>query len=379
MPLDTLEVRVSLQKLLLGLIVIIVPLSVVGLYITSQSVSSLEDQNGAHLRAVAQATSATVSQFIDHLVTEVGSIALAPALLDSVSATDRLYQHMGDAAIREQIAARENQWATPAADSLVKQILTSPSAGYLRAYREVDPRLLRIWVTDERGAIVAATDRPEHYDQGKQDYWQAVYAQGRGSNNISSILYDERNNSNYISIGMPMFDQSSGQVLGVVNAWVDVSGLSSLLTKTSLDRNAPILLVSNDGTVIAGPNVSIANKLKSDEYGTIRDALTTVQGRQSGHVLATTPAGRRLAGFADPGLRQSYPNLGWTVVVSMDERDATAPVRTVERFAICMVAFSLLMLTLLAVYFFLHRRQQAPEIETLHTERPQSKRMSASG
>jgi hypothetical protein len=31
MPLDTLEVRVSLQKLLLGLVVVIVPLSLVGL------------------------------------------------------------------------------------------------------------------------------------------------------------------------------------------------------------------------------------------------------------------------------------------------------------------------------------------------------------
>ena len=31
-----------------------------------------------------------------------------------------------------------------------------------------------------------------------------------------------------------------------------------------------------------------------------------------------------------------------------------------------MVALSVVMLTLLAVYFFLHRRQQVPEIETLH-------------
>jgi hypothetical protein len=43
-----------------------------------------------------------------------------------------------------------------------------------------------------------------------------------------------------------------------------------------------------------------------------------------------------------------------------------------------MVALSVVMLTLLAVYFFLHRRQQVPEIETLHTQEPASKKMSAS-
>lgn len=377
MPFDSLEIRVSLQRLLLGLVVVIVPLSLVGLYITSESVSSQEEANGTHLGAVAQAASGTVSQYIDNLVTEVGSIALAPALLDTVSAAGRSYQGLSAVAIRERIDAQENKWDAPTAGPMVKAILTSPAAGYLRAYREVDPRLLRIWVTDESGAIVAATDKPERYFQGKQDYWQAVYAQGRGSNNISGILYDARNNSNYIRVGMPIFEQSSGQLLGVVNAWVDVSGLSLLLTKASSDRNLPILLVSDDGTVIAGPNIGPSNKLKSEEFGAVRDALTSLQGRQTGRVIATTPGGKRLVGFADTGLKQSYPNLGWTVVVSMDEREAIAPIRPVLRFAFFMVALSLMMLTLLTVYFFLHRREPVPEIEVLQAKQPPT-RMSAS-
>jgi hypothetical protein len=137
-------------------------------------------------------------------------------------------------------------------------------------------------------------------------------------------------------------------------------------------------LVSEDGTVIAGPNVERSNKLKSEEYGAVRDALASVQGRQVGHVIATTSGGKRLAGFADTGLKQAYPNLDWTVLVSLDERDATAPIRPVIRFAFSMVALSMVMLTLLAVYFSLHRRQQVPKIETLDTREPPAKKMSAS-
>ena len=378
MPLDTFEVRVSLPKLLLGLVVVIVPLSLVGLYITSESVSSQEEANGTHLRAVAQATSGAIAQFIDNFVTEVGSVALAPAVLDAVSGADRSYQNMGDAAIRDRIDTQESKWGKPAADPMVRSILSSPAAAYLRTYREVDPRLMRIWVTDEIGAIVAATDKPEHYFQGQQEYWQAVYAQGRGRNNVTSVQYDERNSVNYISVGMPIFEQLSGKFLGVVNAWVDTSGLTSLLTTASLDRNTPALLVKEDGTTIAGPNVALSNKLKSEEYPAVRDALATIAGRQSGHVVAITSGGKRLAGFADTGLKQSYPNLGWTVVVSMDEREATGPIRPVVRFAFFMVALSLVMLTLLAVYFFLHRQQQVPEIEVLKTQQPPPKKMSAS-
>lgn len=376
MAVDSLEIRLSLQKLLLSLVVVIVPLSLVGLYITSESVSSQEESNGTQLRAIAQATSRGVAQYIDNLVTEVGSVALAPAILEAVSGANRSYQNLGEVAIHDRIDAQESKWGKQGADPMIKSILTSQAAGYLRAYREVDARLMRIWVTDEIGAIVAATDKPEHYFQGGQDYWQAVYAQGRGRSNVTSGLFDDRSNASYISIGMPIFDQSSGQVLGVVNAWVNASGLSSLLTTASFDRN-PILLIGGDGIAIAGLGAQPSNKLKSEEYTAVREAIAMNRVRQSGHVVASTSRGKRLIGFADTGLEQMYPNLGWMVLVSMDQRDATAPIRPVLRFAFLMVVLSLLMLTLLAVYLFLHRRQQVAEIEVLKTPQP-PKSMSAS-
>jgi hypothetical protein len=43
-----------------------------------------------------------------------------------------------------------------------------------------------------------------------------------------------------------------------------------------------------------------------------------------------------------------------------------------------MVALSMVMLTLVAVYFLLHKRQHVPEIETLHTRESVAKKMSAS-
>ena len=104
-------------------------------------------------------------------------------------------------------------------------------------------------------------------------------------------------------------------------------------------------------------------QMKSEEYGAVRDALGTLQGRQAGYVIASMRGGNRIVGFADAGLTPSYSNLSWFVMVSQSEREVLAPVRPVEYFAILMVVVGLLMVTLLAAYFFLHRTQEIADIE----------------
>jgi len=103
--------------------------------------------------------------------------------------------------------------------------------------------------------------------------------------------------------------------------------------------------------------------VKSEEYGAVRDALGTLQGRQASYAIAGMREGNRIVGFADTGLSESYSNLRWFVMVSQSEREALAPVRAVGYFAILMVVVGLLMVTLLAAYFFLYRTQEMADIE----------------
>ncbi|MGA7381948.1 MAG: hypothetical protein WBX03_13950, partial [Terriglobales bacterium] len=121
-------------------------------------------------------------------------------------------------------------------------------------------------------------------------------------------------------------------------------------------------------TIVSALNVAPSMKLKSEEYAAVRDALGSLQGRQAGYVIAPMRGGGRIMGFADTGLKQIYPNLAWVVMVSQDEREALASVRTLGYFAILMVLVGLLMVTLLAAYFFLHRKQQLADIEMANPE-----------
>ena len=369
MPFDALEIRISLQKLLIGLILIIVPLSVVGLYLTSDAETSLKQTIGAHFRSIAQAEGMATSQFINDQVLDVAALAMNPAVVEATTA-QKVRKRPDDAAIAARVGRIESTWETPQVDPLVKEILSAPTSQVLRHHREMEPRILKIVVADETGATVAATDKPLHYVQSNEVHWQAVYGEGRGGIYISEIRYDDQTKAHYLQIGMPVLEEGTSRFIGAVSALVDVSGLLSRFQRGEIGQTARIMLIRDDGTVISAPNMDPSLRLKSDEYATVHDVLGTPQGRQAGYVVAGMRGGNRIVGFADIGLKRAYPNLGWLILVSQDEREALAPLLGLGHFALLMVVLALLMLTLLTVYFFLHRRQGFEDIEVQTAEEP---------
>ena len=180
MPFDTLELRISLQKLLIGLTLVIVPLSFVGLYLASQAEASLEQTLGTHFRSVAQSDSMATSQFINDRVLDVAALASNPTVVDAITTAQRSHNGLDDSVIKARVEKIESTWETPQVDPLVKQILLSPTSQVLQRHREAEPRILKILVADETGATVAATDKPLHYVQPNEVYWRAVYGEGRG-------------------------------------------------------------------------------------------------------------------------------------------------------------------------------------------------------
>src|SRR5271167_2444395 len=98
MPLDTFEVRISLEKLLIVLIVILVPLNFIGLYLTMASHSAVEQTTGTLFRDIAQSNAIAARQFVDDRVTNVAAIATQPAVVDAIVAANHTFAQINDAA-----------------------------------------------------------------------------------------------------------------------------------------------------------------------------------------------------------------------------------------------------------------------------------------
>lgn len=364
------ELRVSLPKLLIGLLLTVVPISVLGLYSIAQSQKSLERTIGHYFKTIAEGTAVETAHFITDRVIDVGVLAAQPAIIEAVLASNRSYQGMTDAAIAAKIEKIDKTWNTTAADSIVKEMLGTRASRLLRRDHDLDPRILRITVTDAKGANAAMSHKTLDYYQADEEYWQNIYAQGRGAISVTDILYDEATKSNYIGIGFPVFEEGSSQFIGTLDAIVDVSAIFPIVNQVRIGSSGRTILVKEDGTVISAPGANLAMKLKSDEHAAMQEALRTSQGREIGYVVADIRgSGQNLIGFADTGLKRNFDKLGWIILVCQNTSEAFAPIRTVARLLAFMSLLGLVMVIMVTAWFTLRRKRPLTEIGDLRKEK----------
>lgn len=333
MSVDRLEVRVSITKLMLALMIVIVPLSIIGLVLTQRSDKSLDNAVGSNFKTMAQLYADQVSQFVRERVTDASILASNPAVVSSVSAAHG-----------------------------AKGALDQDASLILRQHKSLDPRFLSIVLTDANGNVVASSQRPSQMSYAQDANWQAVYNNGQGTTRISDIVDDTMAKAYYVTIGVPV-TQQSGQTAGVLNAAVNITDVLAPFRQNQIASGARAALVNDDGVVVSGPNGDVFARVKSPEFDFVRDALGSNQGSQTGWLTANLSRGPYLVGFAGTGLKQHFPNLGWVVTVSQEEHQAAAPIRQLEHFALGMVILALFMLTLLCVYYYLHRAQKFSYME----------------
>jgi preprotein translocase subunit SecG len=360
---DRLEVRVSLTKVLLILIVVIVPLSIFGLVLTTRSDRSLDNAIGNDYKALAQRYSNEVSDYIRDRVADVNAMAADSSVISAASGADRTGS--GKNAASGQPAG--------------KGMLGSTASEFLGQRRNLDPRFLNIVVTDQNGTVVAAAQQTGKQSYADDGVWQGAYNKGQGAVKIGDILYAEVPKAYYVNIGVPVGDPSSGRLVGVLTAAVNISPVLAHFQENEIGNGARAILVNDDGTIVSAPNADVFARLKSTELEGIRDTPGALQGTQSSWRLVRLQSGPYIVGFAATGLKQNYNNLGWIVLVSQGEHQAAAPIRQLERFAAWMVVLAVFMLTLLCVYYFLHRKQKFAGIEeAIPSDQPEQTRAAAS-
>ncbi len=334
---DRLEVRVSITKLLLALIIVIVPLSIIGLVLTERSDRTLDNSVGSDFKAMAQMLSNDVSQTVRDRVAAVRALASDPSIASAVSGSRK--------------PGEENA------------LLTSNVSQLLRHRRTLDPRYLSIVLTDSNGNVIAASQQPAKMSYAQDSGWQGVFNNGQGAVKISDIVDDEFTKSYYVNIGAPVTDAATGATNGVLSAAVNISDLLARFRENSIGRGAHPALINGDGLVVSAPNADVFARVRSQEFDFVKDAMGSAQGSQTGWTTARLQSGPYLVGYAATGLQQQFPNLNWVVTVSQEEHEAAAPVRQLQHFAMWMVVLGILMLTLISVYYYLHRVQRYGYLE----------------
>jgi hypothetical protein len=362
MPADRFHLRIPFAKFLIGLLITVVPLSLLALYAVAKSDQSMKNMVGRHFQDIAVLTAAEVSQFVTDRVISVATLAADPIVTEACLEANNSYRGASAEAIEARLASIEKIWNTPAGEATVRQILGSRASKLLTRFRELDRRHLRITLTDRYGGVIAATHKTLDYYQADEDFWRSVEASGRGAVSITDILYDEVTKSNYIGIGVPVIDPQTNSLIGVLDALVEVSSLFPIVHRAEIGPTGRIQLLKADGTVIQAPDANLAMNVKSEEFVAIRDAGGLSGTRLKGHLMTTVGSTPVIIGYATTGLQEHHPRLAWSVAVAQDADEALAPTRIVIRLITFMALIGLAMVTFLGVYYSLHREREYTDL-----------------
>ena len=131
----------------------------------------------------------------------------------------------------------------------------------------------------------------------------------------------------FVDVAFPYVDEQGRMagILGVHLYWNWAKDVEkSIIEPISARRHVESMIVNSAGTVLLGPP-DLQGKVVTQE------SFRAAQKRRSGYLVEKWPDGQSyLVGYSRSAGYQSYPGLGWTVLVRQRMDDAYAPVRQIR-------------------------------------------------
>ncbi len=166
-----------------------------------------------------------VKKLLQVKIRSVNSIALNPIIVDAVVAQNT--QNLSE----ENIQRRDEEWRKSKNLTPLKYALQTNRAGkILKSYVDSNAAFNEAFLTDNRGANVAAYPATSDYWQGDEEKWSASFNNSNGKVYIGPIEKDESTNTEAVQISSPVLD-TYGKTVGVLVMGINLSYLHDRLRK----------------------------------------------------------------------------------------------------------------------------------------------------
>ena len=159
------------------------------------------------------------------------------------------------------IQATEALWPTLNPDSpRLQALLQNELSLQMQAFIANNPHFAEIFITDQMGRLIAATQKTSDYWQADEAWWQAAVLLDEHMLNLEALNYDESAQVHSIDISLPLYQVTATgrEIVGVIKAVLDAS---------TIFYNSPVLDVKDVPTqevvLKAGKSSSIFKILKS--------------------------------------------------------------------------------------------------------------------
>ena len=136
-------------------------------------------------------------------------------LAANLSVVDAVKAQNAEETTIEKIKRIDEKWrATKTLTAFKRSLQRNPAGRFLRRHVRRNPTYGEAFLTDKRGANVAAFPATSDYWQGDETKFTASYDDGKGKIFIGDVEYDESSQTHAAQVSVPVIDQ--GKAIGVL-------------------------------------------------------------------------------------------------------------------------------------------------------------------
>ncbi len=336
-------------RVLTTLLLVGIPVLLIGsFFVIERGRAELRQAFGQSLAQRAEQSAAAIDAYVFRRIVDVSLLARVPDVRAAARAGRRAMTPAELADFDRRFAAIDLK------APIVAEVLGNAASRYFTDITREDPIYRELLLTDRDGRLVAASNLTSDYNQADEDWWKRVMAgAGAGEATVSDVRWDDSARTYAMEISVPV-PGDDGRPAGVLKAVADIREMLASVAGTDFGGGGEAMVVRRNGTVVfsrgaVDPRARFfASERLQQRFG--EPGHTDGTSRFSFNAEAADGTSQ-MVGVATCQLSTTYPHLPWAVVISEAESHALAPVTSLFRSLLLVLALTLLCVLGLAFWF----------------------------
>ncbi len=306
-----------------GIVVVLIPLLVVGLFSIMKSSGALETISKERAVNVATDTAAMAELVMAEEIKVISQLSLNEVLVEAATT-------IADRGVTATDAAEFDEMVR--AGNTLRTTIKKLGSDYENLY-----------LVDTSGVVLAGSSEKSliGLSLASRGYVQTALA---GKINIGNVIISKSTGNPVVPICAPVYSQD-GKIIGATGATMSINFLSENITNIKLGETGYPFLVNKEGWVIAHPNKDLVLKTNMKDMKGMEIIAERALAQQTGTESYTFKGVDKISAFAPVKLT------GWSVCATQDEAEFLAAARSMRDF-ILLIGGIFLALTILAVFYF---------------------------
>jgi hypothetical protein len=347
--------RVFTTLLVIGLPVLVVA----SFLVLEDGRAKLRDAFGLKLSQRAEQSASAIDAYVYRRIVDVSTLARVPEVRAEAERGNTRPVVPGQAAELDRAFA-----AVDVKRPAVAAILATPASRYFAQITRQDPIYREILLTDRTGRLVSASNLTSDFDQSDEDWWKRVMADPtRGEATLSDVRWDDSARTYAMEIAVPV-PGSDERPAGVLKIVADIREMLASVAGMDVGGGGDAMIVRRNGTIVFSRQMVQPSTrfFGADRLKERLDAAAAISGPSRLFFTAQASDGApQIIGVATSQLSSTYPHLPWVVVAWEPAAELLAPVQSLYRSLLLVLALTAICVLGLAFWFSL--KMAAPPVE----------------